>query len=419
MVLGTRHAFELCLFPSAVMLVASFLALSVKIPVHVVSAMQHLAAGIVLSAVAVELVPEILEAPSDPATVCGMTFGFIAGIGVLLLVSAVGGEADEDNEDEDDDDEDEENQVDGDHITRYRASSEATTVVPPELQVLSTDAEGSLTSSPPRTHTPSLLASGFLNLPGSAALRKRIASKPSKQALMRSSASQLSSSTSLNDSAPPDGASAAVARPFPYALAVAVGVDALVDGLLIGISSSSGAQAGVVITGALSIEMGFLGLTFATTLRKQSRSARVRAILLPPLLLLLGGVCGGAIAALLASSPPLHTGLLAFGVAALLYLVTEEVQRCRPQTSSFLTSSPALLFRLFFLDNLDVPVPVSSRFPVVTRSARCSAGGAHLVGRRHVFCGLLPQLAPRKVLAGLMREASSRDPMSGKSSSKV
>ena len=153
----------------------------------------------------------------------------------------------------------------------------------------------------------------------------------------------------------------------------AVGVDALVDGLLIGISSASGAQAGVVITGALSIEMGsgrwseperpfacprassfalkllgfapsplsFLGLTFASTLRKQSQTARVRAILVPPLLLLLGGVCGGFIAALLASSPPLHTGLLAFGIAALLYLVTEEVHgwRALKYTVAFQTSA--------------------------------------------------------------------------------
>ena len=113
--------------------------------------------------------------------------------------------------------------------------------------------------------------------------------------------------------------------PFPVVLTVAVTTDAMVDGLLIGISSASGAQAGLVITGALSIEMGFLGLTFASTLRAQPFFARLLAILLPPLVLLAGGATGGVLSSLLAAQPVLHTGLIAFGVAALLYLVTEEL----------------------------------------------------------------------------------------------
>ena len=60
-------------------------------------------------------------------------------------------------------------------------------------------------------------------------------------------------------------------------------------------------------------------------LRKQPWSRSTLAILLPPLLLLLGGAVGDALGAALTDSPPLHTGLLAFGVAALLYLVTEEL----------------------------------------------------------------------------------------------
>ena len=114
-------AFNLCLFPSAIMLMASILALSVRVPVHVVSAMQHLAAGIVLSAVAVELVPEILAAPTDIATTFGMTVGFVFGIVALLLVSAVS-VPDEDNEgSEQDEDEDERD----DHVTQYSAAADA------------------------------------------------------------------------------------------------------------------------------------------------------------------------------------------------------------------------------------------------------------------------------------------------------
>ena len=106
---------------------------------------------------------------------------------------------------------------------------------------------------------------------------------------------------------------------------VAVATDAMVDGLLIGIATSSGAQAGVVLTVALSIEMGFLGLTYASTLRTQRRATRILAVHAPPLLLVVGGVIGGVLGQLLSTSPPLHVGLLAFGIAALLYLVTEEL----------------------------------------------------------------------------------------------
>jgi len=102
-----------------------------------------------------------------------------------------------------------------------------------------------------------------------------------------------------------------------------VGTDALVDGLLIGIASASGASAGKVMAVALAIEMGFLGLTFATTI--SSFSWRRVSVLAPPLLLVAGGGLGGLTASLLASSPVMHVGLIAFGVAALLFLVTEEL----------------------------------------------------------------------------------------------
>ena len=302
--------FQLCLIPSAVMLVASLLALSVTVPTRIVSAMQHLAAGIVLSAVAVELVPPILMAPNDAYTLVAMTLGFLAGIGTLLLVSAVSAD------DEDEDDDTNEDTVDDDeHTTPYTPADDELTP--------SNDA------APPESLSPGLVNSGFLDLAGSAALRRRLSNKVSKQALSRLSNHEDTSPgwspESLVKWALENDSSDGRPRPFPTALTIAVGTDALVDGLLIGISSASGAQAGFVITSALSIEMGFLGLTFASTLRKQSRQMRLLAILLPPLLLLLGGVCGGAITSLLASSPPLHTGLLAFGVAALLYLVTEEL----------------------------------------------------------------------------------------------
>ena len=245
-------AFELCLVPSGALLITSFLAISMKVSSTVVSGMQHLAAGIVLSAVAVELVPEILNAPSDFSTTCGMTIGFASGIGVLLLLSNFCGDHD------DSDSEDDLYQLRS--VSQPESPAATPPPTPPPRIILSPDTSVPMSSESAMQseQTAALATSGFLELAGSAALRKRAyAVKPSKQELMRQDLS--TTATPTMGSAPP---------PFPLALTVAVGTDALIDGLLIGISSASGAQAGVVITGALAIEMGFLGLTFASCLRK-------------------------------------------------------------------------------------------------------------------------------------------------------
>ena len=48
-------------------------------------------------------------------------------------------------------------------------------------------------------------------------------------------------------------------------------------------------------------------------------------VVMPPLILSFGGVLGGALGSALSDNPPMYTGLMAFGVAALLFLVTEEL----------------------------------------------------------------------------------------------
>ena len=260
MALFDSPALSLCLMPACAMMLLSLVAINVQVPVKIVSALQHLAAGIVLSAVAVELVPPILDAPDDLATTFGMTVGFVLGITLFL---ALGKFCSHDDDDDDD---------------------------------AANDADPS-----EHKHTP-------YSTPGSEAKSRRSSHTETKLGMMRE----------INDHPMPE-------PPFPVALAVAVGTDAAVDGLLIGISTTSGESAGLIIAIALTIEMGFLGLTFAATLRNQPHGRRALAICAPPLLLILGGLVGGALGAALSASPPLHTGLLAFGVAALLYLVTEEL----------------------------------------------------------------------------------------------
>ena len=109
----------------------------------------------------------------------------------------------------------------------------------------------------------------------------------------------------------------------PWGLLIPLGVDALLDGLVIGIGFTAGATVGLLITVALSLEMFFLGLTTAATLRAGGRSPRwVVAITTgAALMIAVGAVLGLTVLSGLSSKT--LAGLLAFGCAALLYLVVE------------------------------------------------------------------------------------------------
>ncbi len=104
-----------------------------------------------------------------------------------------------------------------------------------------------------------------------------------------------------------------------------VGVDVLVDGLLIGIGFSVNAQTGLLLTIALGIEVLFLGLSTAASMNQAgwSRGALIGTICGLALLLPAGGTLGASLLGGLRGA-----GLevaLSFGAAALLYLVTEEL----------------------------------------------------------------------------------------------
>lgn len=106
---------------------------------------------------------------------------------------------------------------------------------------------------------------------------------------------------------------------------VAIGVDILIDGLLIGIAVAAGQKEGVLLTAALSLELLSLGLATAAGLTASGASRR-NTILLPTalsLLLIVGAVAGDTM--LEGASEHTLAGVLSFGCAALLYLVTEEL----------------------------------------------------------------------------------------------
>ena len=111
----------------------------------------------------------------------------------------------------------------------------------------------------------------------------------------------------------------------PSGLLATLGVDLIIDGLLIGIGFAAGAKEGLLLTVALATEGLFLGLSGSVAQSKVG-VPRPRIILVTAGLatLLLGGAAAGA--ALLGGLSGWGRELmLSFGASALLYLVTEEL----------------------------------------------------------------------------------------------
>lgn len=112
---------------------------------------------------------------------------------------------------------------------------------------------------------------------------------------------------------------------LPVGLLVAVGIDLLLDGLLVGLGVTLGSSQGVVLTIALTLEVLFLGLAVSTELRETGFDRFAAAGIVTALGLATAvGAIGGA-AVLGGASHTTLAVVLAFGAAALLYLVVEEL----------------------------------------------------------------------------------------------
>jgi len=113
--------------------------------------------------------------------------------------------------------------------------------------------------------------------------------------------------------------------PVPWGLLVAIGIDLLIDGLLLGIGFAAGAKEGTLLALALTLELLSLGLATAVELR-QAGHGRERAVAIvagTSLMLLLGAGIGTTV--LRGATGNVLEVVLSFGLAALLFLVTEEL----------------------------------------------------------------------------------------------
>jgi len=107
-------------------------------------------------------------------------------------------------------------------------------------------------------------------------------------------------------------------------LIITVAIDMVIDGVLIGVTFLEEAATGIIIALALSIEVLFLGVAAVVALPKQMSA--LKRIAVPALfgVLLVSGVVVGVVALEGAAEATLAL-VIAFGAAALMYLVTEEL----------------------------------------------------------------------------------------------
>lgn len=117
-----------------------------------------------------------------------------------------------------------------------------------------------------------------------------------------------------------DGANAV---PGSLGLIAAVGVDIAVDGLVIGLAFATGAKQGLLITAALSLELLFLGIGVAASMSGASRGRIVGTMGALAVTLTIGAAAGALLGGRIGGAP--LEALLAFGCAALLFLVAEEL----------------------------------------------------------------------------------------------
>ncbi|NNJ08736.1 transporter [Chloroflexales bacterium ZM16-3] len=148
---------------------------------------------------------------------------------------------------------------------------------------------------------------------------------------------------------------------LPTTMLITIGVDLLMDGLLVGVGFAAGAQTGLLLTAALTLEVLFLGLSTAAVLAKAGapRGRMLATITGLALMIVVGALIGATL--LSGLSGPWLEGVLSFGAVALLYLVTEEllVEAHKIPDTPLMTASFFLGFLILFLIEMVVATPAA------------------------------------------------------------
>jgi len=111
----------------------------------------------------------------------------------------------------------------------------------------------------------------------------------------------------------------------PSGLIVAVVVDSAIDGMLIGLAGSVAANSGKLMAVATTFEMCFLGYSFACSIRKVVQGCTGCLILAMPPLMMLVSSAMACVGAGYVEHSPAFSGLIAFAMVAVLFLVFQEL----------------------------------------------------------------------------------------------
>jgi len=112
----------------------------------------------------------------------------------------------------------------------------------------------------------------------------------------------------------------------PWSRVVAIEIDSFLDGFLLGLTASVGAQsATAVMAFAISVEMCFVGVAYGGSFKRIPWKNSLVLLVLAPATLYFGALGGYLLSSAIRSHPLVHIGLLSFGSSALLYLVCEDL----------------------------------------------------------------------------------------------
>ncbi len=137
---------------------------------------------------------------------------------------------------------------------------------------------------------------------------------------------------------------------IPMGLLVALGIDLLIDGLLLGVGFAAGNTEGILLSVALALETFSLGLAVVLAFGKSNVSKKMKMLILLilGLIFFVGAVLG--ITLLSNLSQELLELVLSFGLAALLFLVTEELlTEAHEEKETLLQTSMFFIGFLIFL----------------------------------------------------------------------
>lgn len=269
------------LIPTIAMLVGSLSLLgSRKISSFLLHVLQHFAAGVLLCAVATELLPPIVSRATHLRYKMWITLGFTLGVLVMISLGWLTEYLEDDGED------------------------------------------GPCEAQPPTTRTP-----------GGGVSRARAASRGMAESTTQTSVGESIDSESKMaqyGSASLDSAAEAglgvVVVPTPWATVLAIEIDSLIDGFLLGISYVVGQEKTMLVLAvAIAIEMGFVGVAYSGMLAKLPYKRKLPLLLAAPATIFAGAILGHALSSAVYNHPALHIALLSFGSSALLYLVCEEL----------------------------------------------------------------------------------------------